>query len=403
MKNSILAAIDIGSSKVCCGIARIDENQEFSLIGFGQAISRGMRKGVVANIDAVTKNIVEVVTEAEVMAGETVTSLTVNVSGDHISSSNSTGVVAVSGKNKEISFEDVKRVINAARTVVIPKGREMLHVLEQHYTVDDQVDIKDPVGMTGVRLETSVHLVTGSMMLILNLKNAIIRSGYSFQDIILSSLAASASCLSADEKELGVLLIDIGSETTDLICYYNNAVIYSAVIPLGSANVTKDIAIMLKIPIKEAENLKINSGYAFSESVDKEEKIEIPSIGANPARLESKKFLAEVIEARVKEILDQINYHIEKGDLRKKIPSGIVLTGGGAKLQGLDALCYERLKIPVRVGFPYGFSSVNTNIFSPEYSVLIGLLLLSLDDTKLEIRDKGKKSFFDRFKLFFNR
>lgn len=403
MKNSILAAIDIGSSKVSCGIARVDENHEFSLIGFGQTISRGMRKGVVANIDAVTKNIVEVITEAEVMAGETVTSLTVNVSGDHISSSNSTGVVAVSGKNKEISFEDVKRVINAARTVVIPKGREMLHVLEQHYTVDDQVDIKDPVGMTGVRLETSVHLVTGSMMLILNLKNAIIRSGYSFQDIILSSLAAAASCLSADEKELGVLLIDIGSETTDLICYYNNAVIYSAVIPLGSANITKDIAIMLKIPIKEAENLKINSGYAFSESVDKEEKIEIPSIGANPARLESKKFLAEVIEARVKEILDQVNYNIEKGDLRKKIPSGIVLTGGGAKLQGLDVLCYERLKIPVRVGFPYGFSSVNTNIFSPEYSVLIGLLLLSLDDTKLEIKDKGKKSFFDRFKLFFNR
>lgn len=403
MKNGILAAIDIGSSKVCCGIARVDENQEFSLIGFGQTISKGIRKGVVSNIEAVTKNIIDVVTEAEVMAGETVNSLTVNISGDHISSSNSTGVVAVSGKNKEITYEDVKRVINAARTVVIPKGREMLHVLEQHYTVDDQLDIKDPIGMTGVRLETSVHLVTGSMMLLLNLKNAIIRSGYSFHDIILSSLAAAQSCLSDDEKELGVLLIDIGSETTDLICYYNNAVIYSAVISLGSSNITKDVAIMLKIPIKEAENLKINSGYAYSESVDKEEKIEIPAIGANPSRLESKRFLAEVIEARAKEIFDQVNYHIEKGDLRKKIPSGIVLTGGGSKLQGLETLCYEHLKIPVRIGFPYGFSSVNTNIFSPEYSVLVGLLLLSLEDTKSDIKEKEKKGFFDKFKSFFNR
>ncbi len=403
MKNGILAAIDIGSSKVCCGIARVDENQEFSLIGFGQTVSKGIRKGVVSNIEAVTKNIIDVVTEAEVMAGESVTSLTINISGDHISSSNSTGVVAVSGKNKEITYEDIKRVINAARTVVIPKGREMLHVLEQHYIVDDQNDIKDPIGMTGVRLETSVHLVTGSMMLLLNLKNAIIRSGYSFQDIILSSLASAQACVSEDEKELGVLLLDIGSETTDLICYYNNAVIYSAVISLGSSNITKDIAIMLKIPIKEAENLKINSGYAFSESVDSDEKIEIPSIGANPARLESKKFLSEVIEARVKEILNQVNFHIEKGDLRKRIPSGIVLTGGGSKLQGLEAICYEQLKIPVRIGYPYGFKSVNTNIFSPEYSVLIGLLFLGLEDTKLETKEKEKRGFLDKFKSFFSK
>ncbi len=401
MKNGILAACDIGSSKVCCGIARIDENQEFSLIGFSQIVSKGIRKGVVANIEAVTKNIVDAVTQAEVIAGETVASLTINISGDHISSTNSTGVVAVSGKNKEITYEDVKRVINAARTIVIPKGREMLHVLEQHYTVDDQIDIKDPIGMTGVRLETSVHLVTGSMMLLLNLKNAILRSGYSFQDIILSSLAASESCISEDEKELGVLLIDIGSETTDLICYYNDSVIYSAVIPLGGSNITKDIAIMLKIPIKEAENLKINSGFAYSQMVDEEEKIEIPTIGANPARLESKKFLSQVIEARVKEILDQVNLHIEKGDLSKKIPSGVVLTGGTAKLQGIENLCFEYLKTPVRIGFPYGFKSVNTNIFSPEYSVLIGLLLLGIEDSKLETKEKEKKSFLDRFKSFF--
>ncbi len=403
MKSGILAACDIGSSKVCCGIARVDENQEFSLIGFGQTASKGIRKGVVSNIEAVTKNIIEAITEAEVMAGETVSSLTINISGDHISSSNSTGVVAVSGKNREITVEDVKRVINAARTVVIPKGREMIHVLEQHYTVDDQVDIKDPVGMTGVRLETSVHLVTGSMMLLLNLKNAILRSGYSFQDIIISSLASAAACISEDEKELGVILIDIGSETTDLICYYNNAVIYSAVIPIGSSNITKDIAIMLKIPIKEAENLKINSGYAYSEDVDNEEKIEIPAIGANPSKLESKKFLSEVIEARVKEILEQVNFYINKGDLRKKIPSGIVLTGGGSKLQGIERLCYEYLKIPVRIGFPYGFSSVNNNIFSPEYSVLVGLLLLSLEDTKLEVKEKDKKGFFEKFKSFFSK
>lgn len=403
MKSGILAACDIGSSKVCCGIARVDENQEFSLIGFGQTASKGIRKGVVSNIEAVTKNIIDAVSEAEVMAGETVTYLTINISGDHISSTNSTGVVAVSGKNKEITVEDVKRVINAARTVVIPKGRELIHVLEQHYTVDDQVDIKDPIGMTGVRLETSVHLVTGSMMLLLNLKNAILRSGYSFQDIIISSLASAASCISEDEKELGVILIDIGAETTDLICYYNNAVIYSAVIPIGSSYITKDIAIMLKMPIKEAENLKIVSGYAFSKDVDEEEKIEIPAIGANPARLESKKFLSEVIEARVKEILDQVEFHINKGDLRKKIPSGLVLTGGGARLAGIERLCYEQLKIPVRLGFPYGFSSVNNNIYSPEYSVLVGLLLLSLEDTKLEIRDKEKKGFFDKFKAFFSK
>jgi cell division protein FtsA len=403
LKNNIIAACDIGSSKVCCGIARIDENSDFSLIGFGEVPSKGIRKGVVSNIETVTTNITDAVTAAEIMSGENVSSLTLNISGDHISSTNSIGVVAVSGKNKEINYEDVRRVIEAARTVVIPKGRELIHVLEQHYCVDDQSDIKYPIGMTGVRLETSVHLVSGSMMLLRNLKNAVIRAGYNFQDIIISSLASAEACISQDEKELGVLVIDIGSDMTDIICYHNDAVAYSACIPLGGSYITKDISIILKIPIKEAENIKKNSGNAYPSLVDEDEKVEIPAIGANPSRLESKKLISQIIEARVKEILSLVEDNMEKADLRRKISSGIVVTGGTAKLTGIENLIFDVLKVPVRIGYPYGFNSVNTNIFSPEYSTLIGLLLLSVEDSKTNMKPKEKKGFFDQFKNFFSK
>lgn len=400
-KDKIVASCDIGSSKICTLIGKIDENDNFSIIGLGEDESKGIKKGVVVNIETTTKNIKKATYDAELMSGHEVDSIITNIGGEHLSGINSRGVVAVSGRNNEISHDDIARVIDAARTIVVPKGREIIHVLEQEYIVDNQDGIKDPLGMSGVRLEATVHLVTASSALIKNLKNSILRASYNFADLAISSLAASEAVLSDDEKELGVLLVDIGAQTTDIICFYNNSVYFTYVIPMGSFNITKDIAILLKIPIKEAEKLKINSGYAFPDDISDDEKIEIPQIGANPSRLESKKYLSEIIEARLKELFEIINNLIRKNNLSDFIASGIVLTGGGAKQKGIEQFCNKHLDFPVRVGKPFGFKSVDDRIFSPEYSVAVGLLKLFLDSDENENVYENKSNFLNFIKKIF--
>ncbi len=398
-REKVIASCDIGSEKICSLIGRKDYDGNLSIVGIGEDKSNGIKKGVVVNIESTTRSIKKSMYDAEIMSGQECDSLIVNIGGEHLSGMNSQGVVAVSGRNNEISYEDVSRVIEAARTTVIPRGREIIHILEQEYIVDNQDGIKDPVGMSGVRLEASVHLVTGSTALNKNLRNSVTRAEYSSPDKVISSLAAAEAVLSEDEKELGVMLIDIGAQTTDVICFYNGSVYFTGVIPMGAFNITKDIAILFKIPIKEAEKIKIRSGYSLSEKISEDEKIEIVGVGASPSRLESRKYLSRIIEERMKELFSHVVDMIEKNNLSEFIASGIVLTGGGANLEGIESFCQEYLKYPFRVGVPFGFKSVDEKLFSPQYAVPVGLIKLNMDsdennyERKGSIREKIKRIF----------
>jgi|YNPMSStandDraft_2_1061718.scaffolds.fasta_scaffold01068_9 cell division protein FtsA len=401
VKSKIIASCDVGSSKICTFIGRYDEEDDsIAVIGIGEDESKGIKKGVIVNIEATTKSIKKATEEAEIMSGIEVNSLIVNIGGDHLLGINSKGVVAITGKNNEVSTDDISRVIDAARTIVIPKGREIIHVLEQEYIVDNQDAIKNPLGMSGVRLEASCHLVTGSSALIKNLKSSISRANYNINDLVISSLAASEACLTEDEKELGVLLVDIGAETTDVICFYNGSVYHTSVISMGSLNVTKDIAILLKVPIKEAERIKIIHGYANSDDISEDEKFDLPQIGANPARFESKKYLSQIIEERLKDIFSLIVDQIVNYNLKDYISSGIVITGGGAKIKGIESFCNKFLNYPVRIGKPYGFKSVDNKVFDPQYSVAYGLLKLTKEDLQNVDNDKNSNGFLKSLKKF---
>lgn len=399
-KNKLIASCDIGSSKICTLIGKIDEQDDsVSVVGIGEDESKGIKKGIIVNIEATTKSIRKATEEAEIMSGIEVDSLIINIGGDHLLGINSKGVVAITGKNNEVSEDDIARVIEAARTVVIPKGREIIHVLEQEYIVDNQEAIKNPLGMSGVRLEGSCHLVTGSSALIKNLKSSIARANYNIADLVISSLAASEACLMEDEKELGVLLVDIGAETTDIICFNNGSIYYTGVIPMGSFNITKDIAILLKVPVKEAERIKVVAGYANSDDIEETEKFELPQIGASPARLENKKYLAQIIEERLKEIFSIIVDKIIENNLKDLISAGIVITGGGAKIKGIESFCNKFINYPVRIGKPFGFKTVDNKIFDPQYSVAYGLLKLAKGE-KEEIKKEDNGGIFKSLKKF---
>ncbi|MCX8057833.1 MAG: cell division protein FtsA [Spirochaetes bacterium] len=404
-KPKIIAACDIGSSKICTLIGKYDDQEDsISIVGIGEDESKGIKKGVIVNIEATTKSIKKSTEEAEIMSGIEVDSLIVNIGGDHLFGINSKGVVAITGKNNEVSEDDIVRVIEAARTIVVPKGREIIHVLEQEYIVDNQDAIKNPLGMSGVRLEGSCHLVTGSSALIKNLKSAIARANYNINDLVISSIASAEACLMEDEKELGVLLVDIGAETTDIICFYNGSVYHTSVIPMGSFNITKDIAILLKVPIKEAEKIKIFAGYANSDDIDETEKFELPQIGASPARLEKRKYLSQIIEERLKDIFSLVVDQIINNNLKDYITAGIVITGGGSKIKGLESFCNKFLNYPVRLGKPVGFKTVDNRVYDPQYSVAYGLLKLvkfDKEDYKKEENGgilKSLKKFMDFFK-----
>ncbi|MDO8955902.1 MAG: cell division protein FtsA [Deltaproteobacteria bacterium] len=371
-RENIVVGLDIGTTKICAIVAEVSDGG-VDIVGIGTHPSKGLRKGVVINIDATVESIRKAVEEAELMAGVEINSVYCGITGSHIRGFNSHGIVAV--KNREVSESDMKRVIDAARAVAIPMDREIIHVLPQEFIVDEQDGIMEPLGMSGVRLEAKVHIVTGAVTSAQNIIRCCNRTGLEVNDIVLEQLAASDAVLIPDEKELGVALADIGGGTTDLVVFSQGAVRQTAVFGLGGNHLTNDIAVGLRTPLVESEKIKIKYGCALTSMVKKEEMIEVPSVGGRRARVLSRQILAEIIEPRMEEIFTLVHREILKSGYENLIPSGVVLTGGTASLEGLPELVEQIFNLPVRRGYPSGIGGLMDVVNNPMYAAGVGLVL----------------------------
>ncbi|HCS49747.1 MAG TPA: cell division protein FtsA [Candidatus Aminicenantes bacterium] len=375
-KNSYIVGLDIGTKKVAAIIGEITEDRKVEVIGIGTAESKGLRKGVVVNLDATTAAIKKAQEEAELMAGVEIDSAFVGISGAHIKSFNSRGVIAVSGKNREITREDIRRVIDQSKAVSIPPDRDIIHVIPQEFVVDEQDGIKAPLGMSGIKLEVNVHIVTSAITSVQNLRTCVERAEIEIEQIVLNQIATASAVLTHDEKELGVGLIDIGAGTTEVAIFERGSLWYTSIIPIGGDNFTNDIAVGLRTPIPEAEKIKKKFGCVAVPAVDEQETIEVPSVGkARKPRVLSRQILSDIIQPRAEEIFRLVEGDIKRMGYEKSLNSGIVLTGGTALLEGLEEVAEEIFDLPVRRGDPTGVSGLIDRVSTPDYATAVGLLL----------------------------
>lgn len=379
-KQNLLVGLDIGTTKICCIIGEITPTGGVDIIGLGQHPSTGLRKGVVVNIDSTVASIKSAVEEAELMAGCEIDSAFVGIAGGHIKSMNSHGIIAV--KNKEVNEQDISRVIEAAKAIAIPMDREVLHVLPQEYIIDNQDGVKTPLGMSGVRLEAKVHIVTAAVTSAQNIVRCVSRAGIDVQDIVLEQLASSEAVLSNDEKELGVALIDIGGGTSDLAVFYQGAIKHTSVMAIAGAQMTNDIAIGLRTPNNEAEKIKHIYGCAYPNLVRPEESIEIVNVGGRNPKEVSRQILSEIIEARSKEMFEILDNEIEMSGYHDLISSGVVLTGGVSCMEGLGEQAEGVFKVPVRIGIPQGLGGLIDVVNNPRYATSTGLILYGLKNVR---------------------
>ena len=374
-KEDLIVGLDLGTTKISACIAEVNEKDEINVVGVGTTPSFGLRRGVVVNLDKTVQGIKQAVGEAELMAGVKVDNVVVGIAGDHIKSFNSRGVIAVSRTDEGITNEDIKRVIEQAKAVTIPMDRKIVHVLPQDYTVDDQVGIKEPVGMAGIRLEAEVHIVTAAVTAIQNIIKSIERAGLSVRDIVLQPYASSFAVLDDEEKELGVCLIDIGGGTTDFAIFFEGSIRHTSVVGLGGVNITNDIAIGLRTPRAQAEEIKKRYGVALASLVDSNEMMKVPGVGGRKEREVSRQILASIIEPRVEEIFNLVEREIKKSGFDDRLTAGIVLTGGTAKMEGLDQLAERIFDLPVKRGVPKGVVGLTDAISDPVYAAGIGLII----------------------------
>lgn len=370
-----LVGLDIGTSKVCTVVGEALDSGGLDVIGLGMADSRGLKRGVVVNLEAAVDSIKRSIEEAELMAGVEIGSAYLGVNGPHIKGFNSRGVVAVAGKNREIAREDVRRAIDAARAVSLPAGREILHVLPQDFVVDEQDGIGAPVGMTGARLEVNVHIVTGSVTSTQNLIACVNRAGVEVVDTIVGQLAAAESVITPDEKELGVAMLDIGAGTSDLAIFERGSLWHTAVIAVGGDHFTNDVAVGLRTPIPDAEKLKRRSGCALSTMVEEDETVEVASVGGRRPRLIARRVLADVLQRRAEEIFHLAWDEISKAGYEKSLNSGLVLTGGGAMLDGMSEIAEQIFDLPIRRGVPAGVGGLADHVANPACATAVGLVL----------------------------
>jgi len=377
-RNTVITGLDVGTTKVCAIIAEATSVGGLDVIGIGTSPSRGLRKGVVVNIDSTVEAIKKAVQEAEQMAGVEVGSVYAGVSGGHIRGVNSRGVVAVSGKSKEVSRADLARALEAARAISVPPDREIIHVLPQSYVVDDQDGVKEPLGMSGVRLEVEVHIVTAAVTSVHNVIRSVNRAGLTVHDVVLEPLAASEAILSSDEKELGVLLIDLGGGTTDVALFRDGAIWHTGVLALGGDHITNDIAVGLRTPTAEAESLKKRHGCALTALVREEETVDVPSVGGRKPRQLSRQILSEIIQPRVEEIFTLVARDLARAGLEDAPAAGVVVTGGTSIMDGLPELAAQVFDLPVRRGIPEGVGGLGDVVESPIYATGVGLALYGL-------------------------
>jgi cell division protein FtsA len=392
--------LDIGTKKVAAIIGEITEEKKVEIIGIGTAESRGLRKGIVVNLDSTVDAIKKAQEEAELMAGVEIDAAFIGISGAHIKSFNSRGVIAVSGKNREISREDIKRVIEQSKAVSIPPDREIIHIIPQEFVVDDQDGIKDPLGMSGIKLEVNVHIITGAITSVQNLRTCVARAGIEIEQVVLNQIATSSSILTHDEMELGVGLIDIGGGTTEVAIFERGSLWYTSVIPIGGDNFTNDIAVGLRTPIPDADKIKKKFGCVSHPLVDEQETIEVPTVGrGKKPRVLSRQLLADIIHPRAEEIFRLVDNDIKRMGYEKSLNSGIVITGGTALLDGLEEVAEEIFDLPVRRGDPSGVGGLVDRVSTSDFATTVGLIQYGYN----LYRERGlprdrKKGFWSKFK-----
>jgi len=374
-ESNMIVGLDIGTTKICAIIAELLDDGGLDIIGVGTSPSKGLRKGVVINIEVTVDSIKRALEEAELMAGVDVHSVFVGIAGGHIKGINSRGVIAVSSKSREITPKDVERVIDAAKAVALPVDREVIHVLPQEFIVDGQGGIKEPLGMTGVRLESEVHIVTGAVTSAQNIIKCCNRAGLEVQDIVLQQLASSLSTLSSDEKDLGVVMVDIGGGTSDIAVFEEGSIWHTAVLAVGGDHLTNDIAIGLRTPMHEAEEIKKKHGCAVASLIEREEHIEVGGVGGRRSRTISRHMLCEIIRPRLEEIFSLVDREIRRAGFEETVVGGMVVTGGSSIMPGVPELAEEILTLPVRRGIPAGVAGLVDVVASPIYATAVGLVL----------------------------
>jgi cell division protein FtsA len=377
MRN-ILAGLDVGTSKVCALIAEAAESGEVALLGYGVAPSTGLRKGVVVNIEATVESIKSAVGEAEKSSGLKMGSAVVGVAGAHVRGFNSHGIVAVRGG--EVAGRDVERVIEAARAVAIPLDRQILHILPQRFSIDDQEGVREPVGMAGVRLEAHIHIVTAAQSYGQNLVRCCERAGVVAKDLVLEPLASAAAVLFPEERELGVALVDIGGGTTGIVVYHGGAVMHTAVLPIGGNHLTGDVAAGLRTPLADAEQLKITYGVATNLVVGRDEMVRVPGVGGREPRIIARRLLGEIIEPRMEEIFALVQRELIRSGAVDSLASGLVLVGGTSLLEGTQELAERIFNAPVRRGLPINLPSVPEPMMKPMFATAAGLVLYAHDE-----------------------
>lgn len=383
MERNLIVGLDIGTSKVVAIVGEITNEDGIHIIGLGSHASTGLKKGVVVNIESTVQSIQRAIEEAELMAGCQIHSVFTGIAGSHIKSLNSSGVVAI--RDGEVNPQDVERVIDAARAVAIPADQRILHILPQEFIIDAQEGIREPIGMSGVRLEAKVHMVTGAVSAAQNIIKCVNRCGLEVDDVILEQLASSYAILTEDEKELGVCLIDIGGGTTDIAIFTEGAIRHTAVIPIAGDQVTNDIAVALRTPTQHAEDLKLKYACALRQLTNLDETIEVQGVGDRPARRLSRQTLAGVVEPRYEELFNLIQAELRSSGYEEVIAAGIILTGGASKMEGLVELAEEVFHIPVRLGLPQRVSGLSDVVQNPIYSTGVGLLLYGKQQQQMHL------------------
>ena len=376
-EKNLIVGLDIGTSKVVAIVGEINENNQIEVIGIGTHPSRGLKKGVVVNIESTVHSIQKAVEEAELMAGCDIHSVYAGIAGSHIRSLNSHGIVAI--QEKEVSSNDIDRVIDAARAVAIPTDQRILHILPQEFLIDSQEGILDPIGMSGIRMEAKVHMVTGAESAAQNITKCIQKCGLEVDDIVLEQLASSYAVLTEDEKELGSCLVDIGGGTTDIAVFQGGAIQHTAVIPIAGDQVTNDIAVSMRTPTHYAEDIKIKYACALSQLANPDETIEVPSVGDRPPRRLARQTLAEIVEPRFEELFSLIRNELRRSGFEESIPAGIVITGGSSKMEGAVELAEEVFHIPVRLGSPQYVEGLSDVVRNPIHATGVGLLIFGRD------------------------
>lgn len=401
--NNMIVGLDIGTSKVVAIVGELTPDGGIEVVGIGSHPARGMKKGVVVNIESTVQSIQRAVEEAELMAGCQIHSVYAGIAGSHIKSMNSHGIVAI--RDREVVRGDMDRVIDAAQAVAIPADQKVLHILPQEYIIDDQEGVKEPMGMSGVRLEAKVHLVTCAANAAQNIEKCVRRCGLDVDDIILEQLASSYAVLTDDEKELGVCMVDIGGGTTDIAVFIDGSIRHTAVIPIAGDQVTNDIAMALRTPTQNAEEIKIKYACALTQLAGADETIKVPSVGERPPRDLSRQSLAEVVEPRYDELFTLVQGELRRSGFEDLVAAGIVLTGGTSKMEGVVDLAEEIFHMPVRLATPQGVDGLVDIVKNPIYATGVGLLIYGqrqqLEGSFNQQRGSGVVGVFDRIKTWF--